>query len=108
MLPTTRDSRGPSVSPGPEGAKHGAISLSIDRSVIGSRGMGRAARLVSLLVVALSVVAAPTHAADPSLPRVGLSAGERDFIATHWGRAIPPQGLPPARFSPIERSLQPE
>ncbi len=70
--------------------------------------MTTAARLVILLVVALSVVVAAAHAADPSLPRVGLSAGERDFIAKHWGPAIPPQGLPPARFSPIERSLQPE
>ena len=81
--------------------------------------MGRATRLVAprllavlfpvaLSPVALSVATLPAAAADPALPRVGLSQGERDFIAKHWGRAIPLQGPPPARFSPIERSLQPE
>src|SRR5437016_14648345 len=56
----------------------------------------------------LLVLALPADAADPALPPGGLSAGERDFIEKHWRRPIPPQGPPPARFSPIERSLQPE
>ena len=61
-----------------------------------------------LLAVALLVAALPADAADPIPPPRGLSSGERDFIEKHWRSAIPPQGPAPARFSPIERSLQPE
>ena len=31
-----------------------------------------------------------------------------DFLARHWAKPIPPQGTPPASFSPIEASLAPE
>jgi hypothetical protein len=31
-----------------------------------------------------------------------------EFLRRHWRTPIPPQGTPPARFSPIEASLQPE
>ena len=44
-----------------------------------------------------------------SQPRTpsGLSATERDFLERHWRRPISPQGAPPGRFSPVERSLAP-
>jgi len=73
--------------------------------------MGRTARLV--VVVALLALALPADAADP-MPRPGglspsvPSKAERGFLEKHWRRAIPPQGPAPARFSSIERSLQPE
>jgi hypothetical protein len=74
-------------------------------SVTGSRAMGRTARLV---LVALLDLALPADAADPT-PRPGANeADEREFLEKHWRPAIPPQGPAPARFSPIERSLQPE
>ena len=67
--------------------------------------MGRTGRLVA---VALLVLALPADAAGPAPRRGALTAAERDFIEKHWGRAIPPQGPAPARFSPIERRIQPE
>src|SRR5258705_11802955 len=66
--------------------------------------MRRAEGILALAILALSL---PAAAADP-IPPHGSSAAERDFIARHWGGAIPPQGPAPERFSPIERSLQPE
>ena len=66
--------------------------------------MRRAEGLLALAVLALTW---PAAAADP-VPLHGSSAAERDFIARHWRGAIPPQGPAPERFSPIERSLQPE
>jgi len=72
--------------------------------------MGRTARLV---VAALLALALPADAAD-RMPRPGglspsgLSNDEGEFFEKHWRRAIPPQGPAPARFSSIERSLQPE
>ena len=32
----------------------------------------------------------------------------REFLSRHWQRPLAPQGVPPARFSPLEASLQPE
>jgi hypothetical protein len=32
----------------------------------------------------------------------------QDFIRRHWSQPLAPQGPPPARFSPLEASLQPE
>src|SRR3989475_8055158 len=32
----------------------------------------------------------------------------REFLDRHWRRPLAPQGPPPARFSPLEASLQPE
>ncbi len=37
----------------------------------------------------------------------GLSPAERDFLARHWQRPIPPQGEAPEHFTPLERSLAP-
>ena len=37
-----------------------------------------------------------------------MEADEREFFEKHCRHAIPPQGPAPARFSSIERSLQPE
>ena len=67
--------------------------------------MGRTSRLVT---VAWLILTLPAEAAGPVPHRGTLTAAESDFIERHWGRAIPPQGPAPARFSPIERSLQPE
>ncbi len=36
-----------------------------------------------------------------------LSGPEQEFLERHWRQPLPPQGRPPARFSPIERSLSP-
>ncbi|MEK6665248.1 MAG: multiheme c-type cytochrome [candidate division NC10 bacterium] len=35
-------------------------------------------------------------------------AEQLDFLRRHWSRPIPPQGKPPARFTPVEASLLPE
>ena len=72
--------------------------------------MGRTARLV---VAALLALALPADAAGPTPPTRGLSPSgfskaEREFVEKHWSGAIAPQGPAPARFSSIERSLQPE
>ena len=41
-------------------------------------------------------------------PRLApLSRAEREFLDRHWRGPLPPQGLPPERFSPIEGSLAP-
>ena len=34
--------------------------------------------------------------------------GVQDFLRRHWRQPLAPQGPPPARFSPVEASLQPE
>jgi hypothetical protein len=60
------------------------------------------------VALALLALILPVAAADPIPPSGGPSAAERDFITRHWRGAIPSQGPAPARFSPIERSLQPE
>jgi len=66
-------------------------------------------RMVSLVSPAMLVVLAMSSRAEAPPPLAeGPSAAEQEFIARHWRRPIPPQGPPPARFSPIERSLQPE
>ena len=66
-------------------------------------------RMVCLVWPAMLVVLALSSRAEAPPPLTeGPSAAEQEFIARHWRRPIPPQGPPPARFSPIERSLQPE
>ncbi len=49
------------------------------------------------------------------VPRSGESTGEapgtsgvQGFLRRHWQRPIPPQGRPPASFSPLEASLTPQ
>lgn len=58
--------------------------------------MRRSARAASILVVFVSVAAAVA----------GESVDE--FIARHWRTPLAPQGPAPARFSPLEASLEPE
>ena len=66
-------------------------------------------RMVSLVWPAMLVVLAMSSRAEAPPPLAeGPSAAEQEFIARHWRRPILPQGPPPARFSPLERSLQPE
>jgi len=61
-----------------------------------------------ILTVALLAIVLPSAGAETRpLPR-DPSAAESDFIARHWGGPIPPLGTPPAVFTPIERSIQPE
>jgi hypothetical protein len=59
----------------------------------------RALRL-ALLGLAAAGAALVTAGAGPS--------GVEDFVARHWRVPIAPQGPPPARFSDLEKSLQPE
>jgi len=49
--------------------------------------------------------AAPGDATDGALGP--LSDDDAEFLERHWRLPIPPQGAPPASFSPIERSLGP-
>jgi hypothetical protein len=65
-------------------------------------------RTEGILTLALLTLALTSAAADTRTLSRNPSAADRAFIARHWGGAIPPQGPPPAGFSPIERSLQPE
>ncbi len=37
----------------------------------------------------------------------GITRAGQEFLDRHWHRPLPPQGAPPARFSPLERSLEP-
>lgn len=52
--------------------------------------------MVSLLLVLCS-----------SAPAGGDATADRTFLQRHWRRPIAPQGVPPARFSALERSLAP-
>jgi len=65
-------------------------------------------RTEGLLALAILTLALSAEAADPILPDVSASPAEQKFVERHWRQAIAPQGTPPASFSPIERSLQPE
>src|SRR5256712_9561177 len=49
-------------------------------------------------------------AALAALGAVNASGAEtiQEFLGRHWRRPLPPQGPPPARFSSLEASLQPE
>src|SRR5437899_7868594 len=49
-------------------------------------------------------------AALAALGAVNASGADaiREFLDRHWRRPLAPQGPPPARFSPLEASLQPE
>jgi hypothetical protein len=55
-------------------------------------------RLVRLAAVIVTLVAALNASADTSA----------DFIRRHWRQPLAPQGTPPARYTPIEASLEPE
>src|SRR6266571_7253294 len=58
---------------------------------------------MSLVPALLAGSPARVDGAEPKSP----SPAEQDFLERHWGGPIPPQGEPPERFSPIERSLLP-
>jgi hypothetical protein len=75
---------------------------------LGMHAMPR--RLLPGAFVALALaIAAPAGQAAPGEARpAGPTATERAFIDRHWRRPLPPQGQPPSRFTPIERSLAPE
>ncbi len=42
----------------------------------------------------------------PSTPN--LDKGAREFLERHWKFPVPPQGKPPAKFTPVEASLDPQ
>lgn len=72
-------------------------------------GMSRHPRGIAWPAVLLAALLAwSAHAGgDQARPGV-ISAAEHRFIDRHWQRPLPPQGPPPARFTPIERSLEPQ
>jgi len=65
----------------------------------------------SLLHIAIGVmclvVSDGRMATGDNDPAVGEHA-QQIFLEQHWQAPIPPQGKPPARFSPLEASLDPE
>jgi hypothetical protein len=60
--------------------------------------------LLTLLVTLALPLALGGGAAQPSW----TESEQIEFLGRHWSRPIPPQGSPPARFSPLEASLFPE
>ncbi len=58
----------------------------------------RAGPAAALLVLFAAVAVAGAAGADPA----------QEFIRRHWRQPLAPQGAPPARFSTLEASLQPE
>lgn len=52
-------------------------------------------------------LAATTASAGADSSRMDIESVE-DFLQRHWDRPLPPQGRPPARFSPLESSLDAE
>jgi hypothetical protein len=65
----------------------------------------RAAALLLAVLPWLLATGATSPPADAGSapPRV-----DHDFLARHWRSPIPPQGVAPRRWSPVERSLAPE
>ncbi|MBI4379685.1 MAG: hypothetical protein HY574_00635, partial [candidate division NC10 bacterium] len=65
----------------------------------------------SLLYIAVGVICLVGSdgrvATGAGAPAVDEQA-QRTFLEHHWQAPIPPQGKPPARFSPLEASLDPE
>src|SRR5207248_2936604 len=77
------------------------------RGMIPSRLMSwTGSALLAVIVIVLLISAHPSALGEARRP-IRLTASERAFIEQHWRRPIPPQGEPPARFSSLERSLQP-
>ena len=62
-------------------------------------------RVTASLALALLFVSGSVRGDAPRFPP--LSRAEREFLDRHWRRPLPPQGVPPERFSPVERSLAP-
>ena len=58
------------------------------------RARGRLVRLASLLLIV-----------GASAPAGGDAAADKALLDRYWRTPIPPQGVPPARFSPVEKSL---
>lgn len=72
-----------------------------------------AARLAATTLLVLATGCGAATQADPPTPEPGPGAGLSreevlgDFLVSHWELPIPPQGDPPAGWSPLERSLAP-
>jgi cytochrome c554/c'-like protein len=64
----------------------------------------RSPLLAAVGLVLLAGGAAAGDTVRPSFDRASVQA----FLSRHWRRPIAPQGVPPARFSPLEASLAPE
>jgi nitrate/TMAO reductase-like tetraheme cytochrome c subunit len=69
------------------------------RALVFQDRMRLSAWLVRLAALALSLGIAGAAG--------GGASGDRAFLEQHWRRPIPPQGMPPARFSTLEKSLAP-
>jgi hypothetical protein len=61
--------------------------------------------VLAAMAMGLAWVVISTAGAQPT--GVALPAVESAFVRQHWKRPIPPQGPPPAHFSPVERALDP-
>lgn len=66
--------------------------------------MGSSRRPLILLLALASLLVLPGASAQ----KRWTEAEQLDFLRRHWARPIPPQGTPPARFTPLEASLLPE
>ena len=69
--------------------------------------MSRIPRRLVAISVLLAIFAAPRSAPAEARRPSPPPRAEQDFIDRHWRRPIAPQGEPPERFSPVERSLLP-
>jgi len=66
-------------------------------------------RSVGLLLGLLAAAVVGARASERVGPTAAPApAAVEAFVARHWRAPLPPQGAPPARFSPLEASLQPE
>ena len=65
-------------------------------------------RTAAAVSLACLVLAASVPVRGDSSRKRPDEATIRAFLSRHWRRPIPPQGNPPATFSPLEASLSPE
>lgn len=72
--------------------------------VVGPREWdGEAARRLFAGLLGQTVAAAPAKPASPAGPGAAIEA----LLERHWQRPVPPQGKPPAKWNPLEASLDP-
>lgn len=68
---------------------------------------GLAARQLIASLLDSTLAPALARAEGQTTPS-GPEKAIRDFLDRHWASPIPPQGKPPARFTPLETSLDPQ
>ena len=57
-------------------------------------------------IASIAALVSPAAAGGP--PSITSEQAKLAFLERHWRVPIPPQGTPPARYSPLEASLDPE